>query len=277
MGFLRRTKRACVLGCGPAGLFAVHALATSGWKVTVYSNKRRSEMFGAQYLHKEIPGLSGEPSKLEYKLVGKPDGYRRKVYGPGGMPAGRASVDTLQGIHDVWDIREAYYNAWEAYQDLVLHLPGMNAATLGAVAPGQESKVRIPWETFDLVVSSLPVPTLCYRPSHASVGQEVWAIGDAPERGIFCPIKTVEPMTVVCNGVPDVGWYRAANVFGYRTAEWPANRKPPYEGVAGIEKPLATTCDCWTSKEFMRVGRFGTWTKGVLAHTAYYNVKERIS
>jgi len=277
MRLSRRAKRALVLGCGPAGLFAVHALVEAGWDVDIYSKKRRSEMFGAQYLHEPIPYLSNGSTTLNYKLVGTTEGYIRKVYGAGGLPAGKASVEVLRGEYTVWDIRATYYAAWERYADAIEDIGEMNASTFGALTPNQ-TPIGVQWERYHLVVTSLPAPALCFNRSHIFQDQEVWGIGDAPERGIFAPLK-VEPMTVVCNGVPDVGWYRAANVYGYNTVEWPEDRKPPISDVAKITKPLVTTCDCWIGeyKSWMRVGRYGTWTKGVLSHEAYYKVKERIS
>lgn len=277
---MRRRKRALILGCGPAGLFAAHALDDAGWSFDIYSKKRRSEMFGAQYLHEPIPYLSNGAMTLDYKLVGTPEGYIRKVYGPEGLPAGKASVEILRGEYSVWDIRTAYFAAWERYCDNIIDVGEMNASTFGSSLIGRstEAEVTVEWQRYDLVVTSLPAPSLCYNPGHSFAVQEVWGIGDAPERGVFAPLK-VEPMTVVCNGVPDVGWYRAANVFGYNTVEWPHDRKPPIDDVVEIRKPLGTTCDCWTGPfdNWLRVGRYGTWTKGVLAHEAFYQVKERIS
>jgi len=81
---MSRGKRAAVLGCGPAGIFAAQAFTEAGWRVKLFSKKRRSEMFGAQYLHSPIPGLSDPDafSLVEYVLQGSADDYRSKVYGP---------------------------------------------------------------------------------------------------------------------------------------------------------------------------------------------------
>jgi hypothetical protein len=93
-------------------------------------------------------------------------------------------------------------------------------------------------------------------------------MGDAPERGQVVPIDIPED-TVLCNGSRDVGYYRAARVFGHSSVEWPGARpKPPLSGVVIFSKPLTTSCTCWEG-EILRVGRYGTWTKGVLSHQAY--------
>lgn len=253
---LRNNRVAAVLGCGPAGLFATHALVQNGWNVIVYSRKRRSEMFGAQYLHGPIEGLTvGAGRTLRYHLTGEIDAYRRKVYGDQSNVA--VSPQSLSKVHQAWDIRQAYYNAWDLYQERVLHVNTINTGWLERTL-----------SEYKLVVSTLPAHVLCEdaKGDHVFSSRLVWAIGDAPERGIFCPVS-VNPMTVELNGERDVGWYRAANVYGYRTAEWPEGRKPPIEGVASIAKPISTNCNCFPG--IIRLGRYGKWTKGVLAHDAY--------
>lgn len=256
--FRRTPKRAAVLGCGPAGLFAAHAFAEAGWQVDIFSNKRRSEMYGAQYLHRPIPGLLARKTVVTYDLLGTKEEYRLKVYGPdsGGI---LTSPEELKGQHMAWDIRAAYWDAWDRYADLITHAPNMNHDDVrSAVLAGGR---------YQRVVSSLPAHALCgAEGQHRFVAQKVWAVGDAPERGVFCPIPCDRDL-VLCNGQAEVGWYRVSNVFGYRTAEWPDSRKPPVDGLAAVHKPLYTDCSCLP--DVVRVGRYGTWTKGVLSHEAY--------
>ena len=253
----RRPKKAAVLGCGPAGLFAAHALVEAGWQVDIFSNRRRSEMYGAQYLHKPIPGLLARKSLVEYRLLGTPDQYRQKVYGETAVPS--TSVDVLIGRSMAWDIRAAYWDAWQRYEDLIEHTPGITGTQL-------ESAYGEHWRgNYRRIISSIPLRTLCLG-GHNFRDQMVWAVGDAPERGVFCPIR-VESETVVCNGEEAPRWYRASNVFGYRSAEWPDGVRPPVSDITKITKPIATDCTCHPWLE--RVGRYGTWTKGVLSHEAY--------
>lgn len=257
--FRRKPKRAAVLGCGPAGLFAAHALVDAGWDVTVYSNRRRSEMFGAQYLHAPVPGLAEIGTVIHYRLQGSVVAYRDKVYE--GMPVESVSPESLAGYHRAWDIRAAYYDAWERYQSLIKHTPGIGAADVEDLRG----------KGFRLIVSSLPAPSICMG-LHRFQSQKVWASGDAPERGKMCPVETPAD-TVICNGDPAPSWYRASNVFGYNTCEWPGGTKPPLD-VAEVIKPIKTDCDCQPG--VLRIGRYGTWTKGVLSHEAYTTVRKAI-
>lgn len=263
--FKRKRRTAAVLGCGPAGLFAAHALVESGWDVTILSNKRRSEMFGAQYLHEAIPGLPSIHTEISYELRGTVEEYRRKVYGD--APVGSVSPEHLTGRHVAYDIRAVYYAAWGKYEGLIQHEPGMGSF---------EVMELLADKAFGLIVSSLPATSICFR-VHRFPAQRVWAIGDAPERGIFSPIP-VPANTVVCNGDTPPTWYRASNVFGYKTAEWPESTKPPIQDLAEVLKPIKTDCNCFMDdSRYLRVGRFGTWTKGVLSHHAYVETKEKIS
>lgn len=251
----RRPRRGVVLGCGPAGLFAAKALEECGYEVEIFSVKRRSEMFGAQYLHAPIPGYADEePTDLRYVLRGTVDGYAEKVYGAG-APAD-VSPAMLDPDQQVWDIRRTYNLLWTEWVDRITDRK-LDPATIAALSAGA-----------DATVSSIPLPTLCHDPGgHAFSAQKIWAIGDAPERGTFAPNFGIAPNSVVCDGTPDTGWYRASNVFGYRTVEWPHLRKPPIPDIAEVVKPLKTNCRCFP--KVSRVGRYGTWTKGVLSHTAY--------
>lgn len=258
---LRKRKRALVLGCGPAGLFAAHALNLKAWDFKVYSKVvRQSEMFGAQYLHQGIPGLSeSEPRTLGYSLRGTASEYRAKVYGPESVPS--VSPTELVGLQPAYDIREAYGRAWDFYEGCITGIGEINAEVLMGLALDYRP---------DRIFSSIPAPALC-RSTHGFQSRMIYAIGDAPERGVECPV-TVPEMSVVCNGEEHPRWYRASNVFGYRTAEWPAGPKPPVKGVAEVRKPIRTDCVCFMDiKGFTRVGRYGRWQKGVLAHTAYYS------
>jgi hypothetical protein len=258
----RKAKRAAVLGCGPAGLFAAHGLADRGYDVTIYSNKRRSEMFGAQYLHAPIHGLLERVTWVNYELRGTEEEYKAKVYN--NIPVISVSPQQFREPHPAWDIRAAYGDAWDLYHHRIEHSPGLRAAEVQEIIDSGRYRA---------VVSSIPAKNLCYG-FHRFPARGVWAIGDAPERGVFSPV-IVERDTVLYDGRPEVGWYRAANVFGYNTCEWPSDRKPPIEGIAGLVKPIDTNCDCFMdSGIYTRVGRYGTWTKGVLSHEAYEKAKE---
>lgn len=253
-----------VLGCGPAGLMATHAAAQSGADVLVYSRKRKSELFGAQYLHKPIPDVT-DPNRMReirYLLQGSITDYRAKVYGPDYR--GQVSPDHYEGDHVAWDLRATYNDLWEAYgnyvQDMSLNFEVVHDL-IAHVRP-------------DVVLSSIPKKWLCQNEKHDFTAEMVWAIGDAPERGVFCPVE-VPPNVVLCNGRKEPSWYRASNIFGHKTAEWAHDKRPPYGSPAEVVKPLTNDCDCFDGYEvpIHGVGRYGMWQKGILTHDAYETAK----
>lgn len=254
-----------VLGCGPAGLLAAHAASYApDAYINIVSIKQRSELYGCQYLHGPIPDLALDTTTVSYELRGSVSDYQRKVYGDQPVPGG-VSPAALTGSHPAWDIRQAYEQLWERYAGLVDDFP-IDASDMGRM---------LSYYAPDLVVNTIPLPLLCAEPTaHSFTSQQCWAMGDAPERGQFVPIPRQED-TIVCDGTRDVSWYRTSTVFGYSTAEWSGLRpKPPLEGVVAFNKPLATTCDCWP--DMLRVGRYGSWTKGALSHEAFNTTIKKI-
>jgi hypothetical protein len=255
----------------------------NGWKVSIFSKKRKSHLYGAQYLHAPIPGLTPdaeEPREIRYSLTGDVDGYREKVYG--GIPV-KVSPEALNMTHSGWDIRAAYDAAWDRYESAIFDTGQFGPELLGMASwsgnvPDPAPITPITYGgAYPLVVSTIPLPYLCYKSGDCQFhSTEVWALGDAPDRGQHVAYRP-EPNTVECNGTRDVGWYRAANVFDHVTMEWPAKSKPPLPGVASVTKPIYTTCVCFRGPEskraqgfrFVPLGRYGTWTKSVLTHHAY--------
>lgn len=271
---LDRIERVVILGCGPAGLFAAHAASTAGREVHVFSKRRKSEMYGAQYLHRPIPGLTkSEPVRVRYELRGTAEGYRQRVYGAEGGPD-FVSPDRFSGERDAWDIREAYDTAWDLYGHRIQAVDGITGADL-LNQTGRNLGLLAAFHDYPRtkIISTIPVHHICVGPSHVINANRIWAMGDAPERGIKVPIP-VDRNTIVYNGeLAGPSWARVSNIFSYTSAEWPWNngRRPPIEHVTTVTKVVSTTCDCFLPK-IWRAGRNGTWNKSILAHDAYFSI-----
>lgn len=249
--------RVAVLGAGPAGLFAAHAVAVTNNDVTIFSNNRKSYMRGAQYLHAPIPVLSGMPFPVSYELRGGVDGYREKIYKD---PRTKVSVESLVGEHLAWDIREAYDNAWSMYEQDIIPMK----ITLDTLRNSRADTI------YDMVVSSIPAKALCENQEHLFTSEFVW---------VTETYRGVKGNTVLCSGFADEPWYRTSSIHGWKNTEYPENKKPPLSSdkVHMVEKPLSTNCDCIEKAlpegtKFLQVGRYGTWKKGVLSHRAFYDV-----
>ncbi|QPX62604.1 oxidoreductase [Arthrobacter phage Wollypog] len=248
-----------VLGAGPAGLMAAHAAAITNNDVLILSKKRKSYMRGAQYLHMPIPMASqSAPFEIEYALKGTSEQYRDKVYGPD--PRIKVSPDSLLGSHLAWDIREAYDWLWETYSTYV-HDREITPWTIEELLKTYGA---------DMVISSIPAQEICQDPSHVFQRETVWVTEFF--RGTFPGDNYVE-----CSGDPDDPWYRTSRIQGWTNTEYPFAKKPPLSGdkVHEVAKPIKTNCDCLP--DVRRVGRYGTWTKGVLSHTAFYDTADVLS
>lgn len=237
-------------------MFAAHAAAEAGWDFAILSKSRKSFMRGAQYLHMPIPGLSGEPFKIDYRLDGPIDGYRDKVYGD--MSDVHVSPESLVGVADAWDIREAYDAAWERYEGRIVEWDAAGAWTLEEVTLGLG---------FDLVVSTIPAKLLCSNPAHEFRSQFVWATDYVKPVGVFD--RPQVDNLVVCSGYDDDWWYRQSRIKGWENTEFPDDKKPGGKSWH-VEKPVDTDCDC--KPDVLRLGRYGAWRKGVLSHEAYYDL-----
>jgi hypothetical protein len=245
-----------VFGCGPAGLIAAHAARTEfDCEVRILSVKRPSELYGCQYLHDEIVGIPTKHEMVRYSLNGTAEEYRRKVYGAH-VPPLPVSPQLFEGDAPAWDIRDTYRQLFDVFEDYIIDVRMNNEGVISALSDYMP----------DFAISSIPANVLCMSPTiHAFTSTPVWAVGDGPDRDV--PVN-VAPQHVLCDGTEFTGWYRAANVFGHRTVEWPGYlRKVPLRGVVKVNKPLATDCNCLQS--VLRVGRMGRWAKGVLAHQSY--------
>jgi hypothetical protein len=254
-------------------LIAAHAATQVGLEqgdVSIFSQNGPSPLFGCQYLHSSIPGIDcGNPVEVDYQLVGSAEMYWRKVYDEA-KPL-KVSPEELGGKHLAWDIRRAYAKLVDDWfgtghvQRAIVDRPLV-------ADPDYQQFIQ----SFDLVISTIPRHIWCVNQKHNFTATDIWAMGDAPELGRMTPFRVAQDNSVVCNGLHDVGWYRMSRVFDHNTIEWPIRRKPPIEGIARVQKPISTNCDCWDGQvEFL--GRYGEWKKGVLAHQVYDAAKEVIS
>jgi hypothetical protein len=254
-----------ILGSGPSGLLAAHALA---WgcnvhpdDIAIYSKGDKSSLFGCQYLHEPIPGMDLiGPVDVKYRLEGSPEMYWKKVYGEGRRHP--ISPEDLEDNHQAWDIRDMYNQLWEIWKYHVI---------VGVVIDGMSDSAESILNGHDFIISTIPKTAWCVNDKHSFNSTEIWATGDAPELNLHVPFRNAENNSVMCNSLVDVGWYRSSRVFNYSTVEWPGRRKPPVRNVAKVLKPISNDCDCFADRLHF-FGRYGKWQKGILAHQVYHEV-----
>ena len=277
-----------ILGCGPTGLLAAHACALADVEFRIFSKRRKSQLYGSQYLHEPIPGVvtEYEGRQVKYVNVGTPEEYRRKTHGK--FWDGIIAPEDFETEHMAWDIREAYHRLWLMYGGCVedFQIPSRlmenGKPDWAREHPYLHLRHELDIESFDLVISTVPRNMWAVSDDQFiySLG---WAIGDAPENGTFVPYE-IDDMTIECNGSKFVAYNRLSNVFGYKTVEWPAwMRGVEITAMTGKEpsrlvKPLRyipSGMNCpWNS--WLHVGRYGQWQKGILTTDAFKDVTKRL-
>jgi len=252
-------KTAAVLGSGPAGLLAAHALVREhDITPVIYARGPRSIIHGAQFLHVAIPGIvSPEPdAAVKFEHWGVAEEYAMKVYGDAAAPCSwRAFGDEVP----IWSMQRAYDELWMTYKDLVVPVELL------------KDQIAMVEDTFDLVISTIPADALCQNGAHNFEHATVW-VTDKAQDGV--PV----PNCIVLNGVYSEPWYRSSNILGYGSTEWPGTlfdyqiSELSADQRVRVQKPLRTDCTC--RPHVVRAGRFGEWKKGVLVHDAYNKVRE---
>lgn len=263
-------KPVAVLGAGPAGLMAAHGLAMTGVPVAVISQPDRtgsplkSMLGGAQFLHEPIP-MVNEPEPdvmVTYKVSGDTETYKEKVYGDDPT----IPFVSMQGLVDgkqqaAWNLQRTYDALWDNFE----HSIANNLRTVNG--PYIIEAIQKGW--FSAIVSTVPTPALCLA-----------AAGMIPEQHMFVSqtIKianhcilgcTSGDNVVIYDGTRDHTWYRCSMLFGHGSTEWSTvGKTPPGMDLVTARKPLRTTCTCH-QHTVARMGRNGTWTKGVLTHHAF--------
>lgn len=281
--------RCAILGCGPAGLLAAHACKMNYVDFDIFSKARKSHLFGSQYLHEPIPGLTEEGDMgvpVKYIVEGTPEQYRRKTHGK--WWGGRIDPEEFQTDHTAWNIRQHYDLLWNMYGGLVddYEIPTDYGPTAGNSIHRRVS-MELSLDRYDLVISTVP-RTIWAIEGEEYIYSEGWALGDAPERG-----QVVEDMVpevrgewgyigdnqIVCDGTDTVSWTRLSRVFGYTTVEWPHHAPQPHPSAVMVRKPLGYTPapgKINPTSEWLHVGRYGKFERGIVVSDAFRDVVKRI-
>lgn len=259
-----RKARAYVFGNGPAGLMAAHAAASMGYDVEIGSlQKSPSQISGAQYLDRPIPGLTNdEPdSEVTFYKLGKAENYAKKVYGKKSAHTSWEKYEDRKK-YPLWYLRDAYSKLWETYVSKMF-LIGLNANVLA-------SFMDTPAE---LIVVTVPLTEICTNVKHTFLSQPITVYDGLPsEIDVPWPDGHSGANFIVYNGKKKTPWYRCSSINGGKSIEVPGT----YADGINIAKPLSTTCDCWApvtgQPRLLLAGRYGKWQKDQLVSDAYQDV-----
>lgn len=264
--------RVAVLGSGPAGLLAAHAVAEAGHTPVIFSLGYKSEMFGAMYLHAAIPDVTGPAPDHEITIIksGTREGYAKLVYGD---PTEPVSWDKFSdGLTYGWSMPKAYDKLWELYEDRIFR----QRIDFGVMCTLVED--------YPIIFSTLPLDQLCHNHTeHVFEKKKIWVQHGPANPPLLPGVNDNDIMYY--NGYPPDGsvdetigfdWYRFSQLNGYQSWEFSEEpKKDPednrYEWSEGF-KPLSTNCNCWPTVH--RLGRFGRWDKQQLSHHAFFDARQ---
>lgn len=257
-----------ILGCGPSGLLAAHAVARAGFVPLIFSVKQPSRQYGAQWLHSSIPGITPDlpEGEVTYLLNGTKAAYSTKVYGASQAESSFGEFEGDGETQEIWDLRKAYKKLWDLYEPHIFNAY-ITPRFLGSLI---EDGVADYW------ITSMPLRNICMAVGiHEFHSAPVWV---APRLPAGLNPEPMEGMDfVLYNGYDDGDYYRASRVFGHSTSEYPfrfGSNPPDVPGLWLVDKPISTTCTCWLAIE--RLGRFGQWQKGVLTSHVYQQAVEYV-
>lgn len=238
--------KVAVLGCGPAGLLAAHAIVLSGHEPVVLSRKERSVIPGSVYLHESVPEVtSAYPENfVQYIRLGTAEGYARKVYGDGARNTG---WENYFQTYPSWNAVACYEKLWEMYENRISDVL-IDQETLNVITGN-----------YPIIISTLPAPGMCSDPERHSFNGVPYYIRTLP-----LPPMDAHRDVVVYNGLANDPWYRWSVLSGVCSIESTIDIWE--ERIVGT-KATTTDCDCWP--QIVRAGRWAEWRHGVLLNDAY--------
>jgi hypothetical protein len=251
-----RKNDIAILGCGPAGLLAAHAVRLAGGEPLVYSIKEKSEIPGSLHLRRAVPELtpSYADNLVNVVRMGTPEGYARKVYGDSSHATG---WENYSQSYPSWNAIWAYDQLWKRYERNIHHL---------LIEPGMiEDFLKL----FRVVINTLPRRFLCADDEHTFKSVPYWI------KSLALPDGEAGREVIIYNGRPEDVWYRYS-ILGDRCS---VESTYGFEGDGVIEgvKAIGNTCTCW--RGLVHAGRWAEWRHGVLLNDAFdvaYNVSREV-
>ena len=250
-----------VIGCGPAGLAAVHAARGLGADVVIFSPGVKSPQRGPLVLQRPIPGITTDhPDGYIRQIVigGSILDYRYKLYGDINIGI---NGDILQEGYHCWKHIEAYDLMWNRY------MTGADLHTIRRTELVTPSQLKYMHEQFALVVNTAPLNNLCTSTLHQFKFKAVEIT-----MGTSYPDQPED--TTIFNAGNDYPWVRSAWLLGNSCTEWLVGSAPQEQQPFTIRKPIRHNCTCYP--HVLGTGRFGAWKNQVWVDTAYYEVREAI-
>lgn len=277
-----------VIGSGMAGLLAAKACEDMlGQKPTIITNHHPKplswhELAGIHVLHHNcglelddmlvtnmviLPMLdNGEPQLLaelsDWERSMANASYGSKVYG---RRKATTSLMRMPAVIEGYDYVQAFNMLLNRYHKCVTLRRAIDEDSLYTLASEN-----------DFVVTT--VPRHFVTPPWVKHPFSLVYVSDRPPMG-FIPTKQMGDNFAVYNTEACVEWSRTSRVIRrgvqYWNTEYNTAPKFPVPGLRQVNKVGAGEHYAYP-QNVLGVGRFGTWTPGVLAHQAYWDVVEEL-
>lgn len=256
-------KPIAVLGTGPAGMMAAYAVGLTGKPLAVFGLGQKSRIGGAQFLHKPLPDLHGDPDfQVEFEVHGDEHTYQQKVYGAAPVPfvsfsGVNANLERGEVFQDAWSLPVTYDWLWEQFGARA------NIAQVTADWIAREK------DNFRAIISTIPASAICTNRNHTFTSVDI----------LIAEMSMLEGRPghkVIYDGTRHRSWYRTSLINGVPGTEWGASmgKDNPFKTV-NVRKPISTNCDC--HPDIIKVGRYGAWRKGELAHEGFYSTLRELN
>jgi hypothetical protein len=246
-----------VIGCGPAGLAAVHAAYGMDAEVTIFSPGIRSPQKGPLILQRPIPAITlDHPDGYIRQIVigGSILDYRYKLYGDINI---NIQGDVLEPGYHCWNHIKAYDALWARYMARpdrrIGHVKGLVSSSVLSELP----------RAFGLVVNTAPLNKLCFQ-GHNFTSKTVDITLQRSYPG-------QPPDTTIFNAGTRFPWVRSAWLLGNECTEWLPGTVPAGLDPITISKPIKHDCNCFP--HVLGTGRFGAWRNQTWVDTAYYDTR----
>lgn len=259
-------KKVLILGCGPAGLIAARTAQLCGAQPTIYSHKVKSPIFGAQWIHEPLPGITSEESHgtLQFITMGTAEGFAEKIFGDRSHGSSW-HIAEAEPYRPIWDLRTTYDVLWENLYNHIVH------KDLDC-----EEVARLDADSWDAVFNCIPLWNICRRYRKRTI-EPILPIEEPAHRFdkykvLIRPSHPTETKqnVVIYNGREEDEWFRTSKIFGVDGGyEYPITAT--VADATMIRKPQSTNCDCFP--HIIRVGRYGAWDMEQMTNDAYTIVK----
>lgn len=241
-----------ILGCGPAGLLAAHAVTKAGHRPVIFSRYEKSTISGAQFLHRPVEDatLPEEAFDITFQMSGDEAGYVSRLYRDHGQVD--SSWKNYQDGERVvaYPMATTYDRLWSKYRSRIEEVD----LDLG--------QIRRIYMDHPEVVSTIPRGYLASDDQASKFRSATVHIGVNDVYGMSLPENTIWYNGSNYDDGNDV--YRASNIQGITSGEY----VKPQDHTHPVVKPIRFE-GVDEFPDIFKVGRYGRWDKRQLAHSAY--------